>query len=178
MENKKSADEILLNEVKDRYIYDAKSGMLNWKSKRKGININSPVGGLNNTGYLFVKINYKQYLIHRIIWLLEKGSMPENNIDHINGNRLDNRISNLREADHRKNNGNQDIHRKGALVGAHFNKAVGRWYAVISIKKRKVSLGRCETSQQAHQRYMACANALRENSMLNNDELRKIAYEI
>ena len=53
-------------------------------------------GSLDKDGYLIIKIKGKQYKAHRLAWLYEFGSFPNTNIDHINGIRTDNRISNLR----------------------------------------------------------------------------------
>ena len=60
-------------------------------------------GSLDKDGYLVLKIKGKQYKAHRIAWLIYNKCMPKMVIDHINGDRLDNSISNLRDVSQREN---------------------------------------------------------------------------
>lgn len=66
-------------------------------------------GSYDKDGYLILKIKGKQYKAHRIVWLLNKGYYPEKEIDHINRNRKDNRIENLREVDRITNILNREV---------------------------------------------------------------------
>jgi hypothetical protein len=61
---------------------------------------------LTITGYITIRVIYKSYLAHRLAWLYVHGEWPENLIDHINNNRSDNRICNLRKATKTENNRN------------------------------------------------------------------------
>ena len=60
-------------------------------------------GSLDKDGYLIIKVKEKQFKAHRIVWLLHYGKFPEMELDHINHNRTDNRIENLREVDRQGN---------------------------------------------------------------------------
>jgi hypothetical protein len=66
-------------------------------------------GWMDNCGYFIIKLNRKTYKAHRIAWLLTYGSWPEDQIDHINGNGLDNRLENLRDVSNRENLRNKKI---------------------------------------------------------------------
>lgn len=66
-------------------------------------------GSVDTYGYLIFKIKGKQYKAHRIAWLLNYGSFPETELDHINRNKLDNRIENLRECTRKEQCLNRNI---------------------------------------------------------------------
>lgn len=65
-------------------------------------------GCLDKDGYLIIKVKGKQFKAHRIIWLLNYGDFPKGEIDHINRNKLDNRIENLRESNRKEQNNNKE----------------------------------------------------------------------
>jgi hypothetical protein len=71
--------------------YDPDTGIITRKD-RKGSN-----GSIDAYGYLIIKIKGEQYKAHRLAWLYVHGEFPSNVIDHINGDKLDNRIENLRD---------------------------------------------------------------------------------
>lgn len=97
---------------------------------------------VNNQGYFvggFLGVNY---LTHRIIWRHVTGEDPEQ-IDHINGNRLDNRWSNLRAATPALNAKNQRKRstNSSGVTGVSWHKHAGKWFAEIMVDRKKHSLG-------------------------------------
>lgn len=94
-----SKDENILTQeiVRELFDYDCDTGILTRTNFDPGSRSGCIAGGLGSSGYLVVCVNYKSYLVHRIIWLWMEGYLPENQIDHINRDRLDNSWSNLRE---------------------------------------------------------------------------------
>jgi len=96
----------LLLRMKKNYTYDAKSGRLT--SSRLGRTIRG--GKRDKRGYLFVKCvlgkRRVHVYLHHVVWAVCKGCFPKQQIDHINGNKHDNRIENLREVNQSENNMN------------------------------------------------------------------------
>lgn len=97
-------------ELKNYLKYNPETGEIIWIDKPgKRVQIGNIAGGLNtskNQGYIQIRFNKKLYLAHRIAWYLHYGVWPQNYIDHINGIRTDNKISNLRDVTVKENNNN------------------------------------------------------------------------
>jgi hypothetical protein len=98
--------------------YDPITGIITWIKKTSPfsrISIGDIAGWDNGDGYKCIEINGITYKEHRLAWFLYYNKWPENQIDHINGNKSDNRISNLRDVTVSKNNLNRDYHRNISL---------------------------------------------------------------
>lgn len=135
------------SELQKNFTYCTKTGHLIRKSDNKVLNS-------TNRGYCVVKINKKQYLVHRLIWLYVYGKWPSCQIDHIDGNRSNNNINNLREVSIQGNGRNRIEHRNGHLLGTTYRKDLKKWYSQIQIEKKKVFLGSYNTQQEAHKAYL------------------------
>lgn len=84
--------------LKDILEYDPLTGVFLWKKKiAKCIKIGNRAGFINGKGYERISINRTQHQSHRLAWLYVHGTMPEQQIDHINRIKTDNRIANLRD---------------------------------------------------------------------------------
>ena len=90
--------------LNDRFKYDPETGILTRIRWGDG-----PTGYLTSTGYLRVKVNYTHYRVARLVWKMYYGEDPPKNmsVDHINRDRTDNRIANLRLTTHSENNSNR-----------------------------------------------------------------------
>lgn len=110
--------------------YDPETGELRWKRSAGKAKIGS-VAGCNAQGYTLVGVNGRLYKAHRLAWLLHYGESPTGDIDHVNGNRSDNRIVNLRIASHSENMHNRKADRdnKSGAKGVCWNKWRGKWMA-------------------------------------------------
>jgi len=120
------------------------NGVLTWKTStsNRGL-VCSPVGDLNSNGYLRVGIDGKRYLVHRVIWLMAYGHFPENEIDHIDRNKLNNSLDNLREVSpqcNRRNTGNLSNCTSG-VKGVSWVKDREEWVAYITIYSKRKVLG-------------------------------------
>lgn len=100
--------------------------------------------------YAKSRIDGKIIGMHRLITAAPVGKQ----VDHINGNTLDNRISNLRVCTSRENQQNRTQHRNGKLVGCSFDICRKAWKSVISINNKRKHLGYFKTEFEAHERYI------------------------
>ena len=110
----------------------------------------STAGSPHNAGYRQITIDRKKYLIHRLVWLYHYGEMPTQ-IDHINGNRSDNRIENLRECSYSQNHGNKRMNRNNTsgYKGVFLDKRDGFWMVYVAHEYK----GRYKTIQEAADAY-------------------------
>lgn len=109
---------------------------------------------LNKTGYASVKFNYIRYLVSRLIWKLHFNEDPET-IDHINNNRIDNRIENLRNISFFLNQHNKKKKETGCI---YYNEKNKKWISRISIKHKTKYLGSFTTFAEA----VECKNKARQ----------------
>lgn len=106
-------------------LFREENGVLFRRAKTKGLPANKhsvPAGSLLKTGYRLVCIENTRVLEHRIVWAMHHGKWPSSYLDHLNGNRSDNRIENLREVSKSENAINKSSHRSGRLPGIHRKK--------------------------------------------------------
>ena len=138
--------------------YDPASGDLKWLVTRNSrVVSNMKAGSFAKNGYVVMTIDYGQYLAHRVGWALAHGSWPCGDIDHINGNRSDNRLSNLRDVPRSSNLQNQRrAHRDSAsgLLGVRARRD-GRFTATIMRNYKAYYLGTFSTPEEASAAYQA-----------------------
>jgi hypothetical protein len=136
--------------------YDETSpSCLRWKitPKRSKKNIGDFAGGIDGR-YWRTQYKKERANCHRIVWMLKKGEIPESyEIDHINGDGLDNRIDNLRVVSMRENQLNQHKHRDGKLPGTHYIKRLKNYSACMQINSEYIYLGLYDTEEQANYAY-------------------------
>ncbi len=117
-------------------------------------------GSITTHGYIEIMFNKKRYYAHRLAWFLSYGEWP-NIIDHMNGIKTDNRLSNLNSVFHRQNNQNvmyPRINNKSGFLGVYPKKnkkgIVVRYVAQIVINNKAVYLGSFKKPQEAHEKYI------------------------
>lgn len=99
-------------------------------------------GAITPDGYVYVKFNGKRIPIHRIVWFVNTGKWPELDIDHINGNRSDNRFENLREVTRSQNlkNRKRPCNNTSGCVGV-IKSSKTTWTAQINLDREYIRLG-------------------------------------
>jgi hypothetical protein len=133
------------------WCYDAETGVLRWKIKPcDKVCVGDVVDCPNSSGHLRVQYRGKKYLVHRLVWLISTGNWPKDQLDHLDGNPGNNRLSNLREATGRQNQRNAKCHRAGQLRFTTYHKASGRWMACSPRINGKIRhLGCFDTMEEA-----------------------------
>lgn len=153
-----------IERVRELFSYDASDGTLRWKLKpRRGpaYRIGSIAGNLDKRGYITISVDGIRMRAHRAIWAIMYGEWPTLEIDHINGNRFDNRLENLRLASRSENARNRSYPNKVGLRGVCFIKrnTLHPWRAQMRSNGRRLMLGHFATAEEAHAAYMAAAVA-------------------
>lgn len=118
-------------------------------------------------GYILIGIDGRDYYAHRLAWLWVHGKWPLHQIDHINGNRADNRLENLRDVTKAQNMQNLKRSRKDSstgLLGVVPSK--GRFTSVIFVNKVTHRLGTFDTPEQAHAAYIEAKRRLHPGGTL------------
>lgn len=134
--------------------YDAETGQFLWISgQRKGC----VAGGIDQSGYWKLTIDGRHYRSHRLAWLYVHGVHPAEHIDHLNGERADNRLANLRAVSSAVNSQNlraAKSNSKTGLLGVHWSQR-NKWVAKIGVNGRQVTIGTNYPSPEAaHAAYM------------------------
>ena len=135
---------ITFEEANELLRYDPETGKLYWKvSRGSKAKAGSEAGYIDATGYRRVTVNRKLYLTHRIAWLLTHGTWPENQIDHIDGDGNNNRLSNLRDVEqtHNQRNAKKRKDNTSGILGVGWHKCSKKWIARIVVDGKRVHLG-------------------------------------
>jgi len=132
------------DELIQSLLYDLDTGLFIWNVKKRKVKFGSAAGTIRHDGYIGIKINYNLYLSHRLAWFYVHKKWPAQYIDHINGDRADNRISNLREVDKEQDAKNRGIlkNNKTGFMGVCWDKNRKKYAAQITVKGKMINLGR------------------------------------
>lgn len=145
-----------------RYVYDEPTGRLIDRIGSKRRLAGSPIGFVTPSGYLRMDMPEGRFLVHRVIWKIVTGDEPPYIIDHRDGDTLNNRFGNMREASDQQNaaNAKPRINASSALKGVRFCSFTGRWAAAISAHGKSHWLGRFDSETEAHRAYADAAKRL------------------
>lgn len=143
--------------------YDFETGDLTWISNsRNSMKAGRVVNRPQPDGYLYVKCKNQRFCAHRVAWALHYGEWPATPLDHINMNRSDNRISNLRLASVTENNRNRVRQRNNTSghKGVSLHKPTGKYVAKLTTNKVTKHLGTFSTLEEAGAAYQAAAKEM------------------
>jgi len=131
-----------------RDVFDYDEGILIRRKNGKRLD------GKQKKKYHRTHVNGKDYSTHRLVWIWNRGEIPKGlMLDHINRDKLDNRIENLRLVTRSENQFN-----RGAK-GYHYHSKLGRWVASIQIDKHRIYLGSYVEAWEAEEAYLKAKSA-------------------
>lgn len=146
---------LTIERLKQVLKYDSETGEFIWIHRdidKKKIGKKASI--VRSHGYLNICIDSVYYYTHRLAWMYVHGEMP-NIIDHINGNKQDNKIINLRSVDQKINTQNvlkSRKHNTSGILGAF--KSLDKFQSRIKINGKDVYLGRFNTAQEAGKAFL------------------------
>jgi len=144
--------------------YDPDTGAFIRLSARASSHIGKQAGCVNKTlGYVIISVEGVTYYGHRLAFLWMTGEWPQGQADHINGDRADNRWSNLRDVPKTVNVQNVHQarrHNASGLLGVRKSRGGGRWDGMITVDKRQKYLGSFATPEEAHAAYVEAKRRL------------------
>lgn len=150
-------EERFYKEVLRHVNYNPITGLFTWnKYRSRNAKKGDVAGSLGNRGYLQIGVTIgskkKKLLAHRIAWYCVNKSLP-NIIDHIDCNKLNNKINNLRVASQSQNAMNKpnQANNKSGMRGVCWDKKRNKWYVYININKKRRHLGRFDSYDDAVQ---------------------------
>jgi hypothetical protein len=148
---------ITQEELKHHLHYNPDTGIFTRKiAKNSNVKIGGVAGCVRPNGYIQIKINYKLYLAHRLAWLYVYGQFPDHQIDHINRNKSDNRLINLRAVTAQQNQWNHGIPKNNTTgyLGVSYYRLEKKYRARIVVNNKVKWLGSFDCPKIAYDAYL------------------------
>lgn len=148
--------------IRELLDYNPETGAFVWRVRRGRILAGSAAGRIDSRGYVGINIELRKYAAHRLAWLHYYGEWPLLNIDHINRNKTDNRIANLRDVTHSENALNRHFPKRGPRATASYatlHKKTGKWQSHILIDGKYTYCGLFATKEEARARAIETRDA-------------------
>lgn len=148
-------DTDILREMSSRLTYDKMTGFVFWLDGKKA---GCRVTNVSPDGYLRLKLLGKSYYLHRVAWFLYYGDWPEGYLDHVNGDKTDNRVENLRLATSSQNSANRPraVNNTVGFKGVCYNKNNRKFLARVGANPR-INIGYFDTAEDAAKAYNKAA---------------------
>lgn len=140
-------------ELLDVLIYNKEEGKLYWKVKvGPRALVGQEVGHTTKKGYKRFSYKGKDYFVHRVIWFIETGEWPKDQLDHDDRNPGNNRFTNLKECSNHMNSLNKESDKTSKFPGVSLNKG-GKWVAFHFHNGKNNYLGQFDTEEEANTAY-------------------------
>lgn len=148
---------ITQDELKERLHYDAESGVFTWINVISKRMFGKAAGSKHKQGYVIIRVKNRAYLAHRLAWLYVHGCFPAAGleIDHIDLDKKNNAISNLRLATRSQNmmNVGGSAYSSSGVKGVSFRKDLNKYASRIMVDNKPIHLGHFKTIDEAREAY-------------------------
>ena len=146
----KEMRDLTVDLLKETFEYNKETGDLIWKIRKRKVVKGAIAGTIEPQGYRVIQLNAKFYKAHRLVYLMHKGYLPKT-LDHINGDRSDNRIENLRAVSAGQNQHNRKLNSNNTsgYKGVAWDKVNKNWTTYINLEGRRIFLGYYSTPEEA-----------------------------
>lgn len=173
--NKRTKKLLTFDEVNHLVNYNPETGAITWKERdenefpdlklRRAWNAKyagKEAGCVSSSGYMHLRIKGTLYYSHRVAWLISKGVWPSEYIDHINHEKIDNRISNLREASALQSvlNRRRSSSNKSGVKGVSWVEKCSAWQAKITKNRKTIYIEYFNSIEEAEKSISAKRNEL------------------
>lgn len=129
--------------------YDPETGIFYWTIRKSGI-CKEEAGSLSSNGYRTLMIDKSNYAAGRLAWIMFHGIQPDGQVDHMNHDKSDNRISNLRVVTNQENQMNRRYSgNNSGVMGVCQSKRNLRWYSYIKVNQKMINLGSYKDIEEA-----------------------------
>lgn len=152
---------IPIETLRQLFRYEAETGNLFWAiRKARATNLRRPIRSPDKDGYYRAKIDGSAFKVHRIIFALHHGFWPIGQVDHIDGNKANNRIQNLRECKAHQNSSNRKISKSNTTGFKGVSRYRNKFKAHIRHRGIGTHLGYFNSPEEAHAAYCKAARAI------------------
>lgn len=137
-------DAQLIARLRASISYSPLTGEFVWLVQPNGrVPVGSIAGHARPDGYIQIGFEGRPYLAHQLAWLHSHATLPKVELDHVDGNRANNRLSNLREASHAENMQNKAKYKNNPFghTGVYWNPKTCKWFANIRVDGKMIHLG-------------------------------------
>lgn len=164
-------DEITQSRLKQVLAYDLNTGVFT-RVARSGVIAGTIAGTLKPDGYRQVRVDGRKHYAARLALLYVTGIYPDF-VDHINGDRDDNRFSNLRQATKVQNGQNIALSKRNSsgYTGVSWREASQKWLVRIMLERRSIHIGYAETAEQGYEMYLAAKRKYHDFQPIPRSEL-------
>jgi hypothetical protein len=152
----KEADGLTSESLRQWLDYDAETGVFTWRRSAGKARIGAVAGTVTRFGYLSICVKGRRHVAHRLAWLYVRGEWPSSEVDHIDTDKLNNRIANLRlctNATNQQNRRGPPSNNTSGHIGVSWARGIRKWKATICVAGRTHFLGSFEKVEDAAKAY-------------------------